>query len=125
VPLKSFVVKKGSKILFWTFRGIPEPVSAKVRANPRLPVIQLVAVRLRIKRRPARHGIERVADQVVEHLANLAFEADEGLIRLLPSFYLDVGVQKTPLIEGQNTLDKCTTLNRLGLDAASTSRGNP
>ena len=52
------------------------------------------------------HCVEGIADEVCEHLANLAFEADERLIGSLPSFNLDAGVEKATLIKGEDGLDE-------------------
>lgn len=63
---------------------------------------------------PVGHGIKCVADKIVEHLSNLAFEADERFLDSLSSFHLDSGIQDTTLIESQDAVYKRIALNGLG-----------
>ena len=85
VPLRSLVVKKGSKMRARTAGVMPWPVSAMVMRTPRTPgggcrrsrggdvvgADEEAAAALA-------HGVDGVGDEVVEDLADVVFEAEDG-----------------------------------------------
>lgn len=64
------------------------------------------------------HGVNGVADDVVQYLANLSVEAFDGLQRPLPQLYLDASIDDAALLDGQDALKHfmgCNTDSASGL----------
>ncbi len=103
VPPVPLVVKKGSKTLARVSGDMPGPVSAMVRMRQGCPVFQSMPSRLRSSRRPPTggHGVNRVADEIAEHLADFALVADEGTAGALALVDSDMGVAQAALVDGQ------------------------
>ena len=62
------------------------------------------------------HGVDGVAYEVVEDLADVVFEADDGGGGGVGGFDADAGVGEPPLVEGEDGVDKILRGDTRGFD---------
>ena len=60
------------------------------------------------------HGVDGVIDEVAEHLADLAFEAEDGMGCALAPFDLDMRVDQASLVDGECACDQLVAGDQLG-----------
>ena len=77
VPVASLVVKKGSKMWRRASWEMPQPVSATETRMPRIALLERAVGADDEAAAVGGHGVEGVADEVGEELAELAGETEE------------------------------------------------